>query len=308
VNSARQRRLAIDQLGRGQVQDAIDTLAELLGEDADDAEAHALLSLCLVRRKRLHAAALEAASAIALDPESTLAHVASGVVAISRRKFPDAERHLLQAAELDPENDWVQRELAQLYRLWQKPAKALECARRALDLDPDEMENIVLSGRLDYDVGDYSSARERANAALGDNPEHVEALVLLGSAELALGNAKAARSHAIWALQLDPDDEGARGLLVAIKARSSWLLGLWWRFQTWVAAGSHTRAILLLVGLYVAYRSAVIVLEGQGADNRIVNGIRLVWLGFCLYTWVAPALFARALRKEMQEVSLREGF
>jgi tetratricopeptide (TPR) repeat protein len=266
------------------------------------------LSLCLVRRKRLYAARLEAESAVALDPELPLAHVAAAAVSTARRRLQDSEHHLLHAASLDPTSAWVQRELAQLYRLWRKPAKARQHAQRALEFDPGDNESVVLMGNVSLDGGEFEQAAARAREALTDNPEHVDALVLLGRSELALGNATGARGHAIWALQLNPEDSGARALLCAVKARSNWFLGLWWRFQTWVSAGSHTRAILLLVGLYAAYRCAVILLEGQHADQRIVQAIQLVWLAFCLYTWVAPAMFSRALRKEMQEVSLRETF
>ena len=298
----------MEQIGRGQVLEAIDTLAELLGEVPDDADSHALLALCLVRRKRLHAAKLEADSAIALEPESPLAHVAAGVVAASRRRYAQAEIHLLEAASLDPGNDWVQRELAHTYLIWHKPARARECAQRALELQPDQPANVVLVGEMALADGDAARAGQLALQALEDDPEHIDAVVLLGRVELQRGETREARQHAIWALQLDPDDTGARALLCAIKARESLLLGLWWRFQAWVSAGSSSRAILLLVGLYVAYRAAVILLEGEGADARYVQALQVVWLAFCVYTWVAPAMFDRALRKEMSEVRLRPNF
>jgi Flp pilus assembly protein TadD len=300
--------LAMDEIGRGQVVEAIETLAELLGEAPDVADAHALLALCLVRRKRLHAARLEADSAIALEPDSPLAHVAAGVVNSSRRRYAQAEAHLLEAANLDPDNDWVLRELAHLYVLWQKPARARDTAARALELQPALPENLVLSGELAMRDGRFDEAGAQALQALEQNPEHIDALVLLGHVELQRGDSRAAREHAVWALQLDPDDAGARALLGAVKARESWLLGLWWRFQSWVSAGSSTRAILLLVGLYIAYRSGVILLEGEGADARFVDARQVAWLAFCVYTWVAPALFLRALRKEMAEVRLRPDF
>ena len=302
------RALAMDQIGRGQVPEAIDTLAELLGEVPDDADAHALLSLCLVRRKRLHAAKLEAESAIALEPESPLAHVAAGVVSSSRRKYAQAEAHLLEAATLDPSNDWVQRELAHLYVLWQKPARARECAQRALELEPGLPENLVLIGELALDDGDHARAGQLALQTLEENPEHLDAVVLLGRVELHRGDTRDARQHALWALQLDPEDAGARALLSAVKARESLLLGAWWRFQSWVSSGSSSRAVLLLVGLYVLYRAAVILLEGEGADARYVQALQVVWLAFCVYTWVAPALFLRALRKEMSDVRLKPDF
>jgi hypothetical protein len=33
-----------------------------------------------------------------------------------------------------------------------------------------------------------------------------------------------------------------------------------------------------------------------------------VWLGFCLYTWIGPAIFQRQLRKELEKIRLQPDF
>lgn len=291
-------------LDNGQVDQAMDALTQLLGEDPDDGDAHALLSLCLVRRKRLHAAKLEAQRAAELEPESVFAHLAMGSVLTARREFTAAAQHLVAALELDPESDFPHAQLARLYEAWGKRDLAKSHAIRACEISADDAGNWALRGSLEYSAGDRKTARLYASTALEIDPEHADALVLVGHCDLSTGNVQSAREHAVWALQADPTDEGALTLLGAIKARRSPVLGLWWRFQSFLSAGSSRRMLLLLVGIYLLYRIAMITLADHGM-GEMVGPLSIVWLCFCAYTWFAPALFWKSVRREMDTVALR---
>jgi len=298
---------AHDQMQRGQVLGAIETLAELLGEDPENADAHAMLALALVKRKRLHAARLESSRALELDPDHFFSHVVAGTVASADRRFADAENHLKAAQSLSPENDYVEAELARLYLFWGRVTDAARHGQRALELDPDDADHITLVGEIHLARGQVDLAFQLAQQALEQDPEHVDALVLIGRCELASGRVAPAKEHAVWALQLDPEDPGALALLCAIKARTSLLLGLWWRFQAFVTSGGSTRGVLLLVGMYLVYRTGAILLEARG-QAELAAPLSYVWLAFCVYTWVAPTLFAKSLAKEMEQVKLRDDF
>lgn len=307
MNSRRLLQHAQDQLARGQVEASIETLAALLGSDPDHADAHALLALCLVRRKRLHAARLEAERSVALDPEGLLPHLAAAAVASADRRFDVAEGHLRMARTVDPESAAVEIQLARLYMYWGKAMDAATHAAQAIALEPDDPDALALAGEIALNRGDAAEAARYARDALEADPEHVDGLVLIGQCELAAGNAAAAREHALWALQLDPTDAGALALLCAIKARESLWLGLWWRFQSFIMSGSGTRTILLLLGMFLVYRVAEILLEHAGRRD-IADALRIAWLAFAAYTWVAPEWFRRTLRKEMDEVRLKPDF
>ena len=294
-------------LDNGQVEQAMDALIRLLGENPDDGDAHALLSLCLVRRKRLHAAKLEAQRAAELEPESVFAHLAMGAVLAARREFVPAEQHLIAALELDPESDSPHAQLARLYTAWSKSAQAMVHAVHACELAAGNPENWALRGSLDYSAGDRAGARLHATTALEIDPEHSDALVLIGHCDLAEGDVQSAQEHAVWALQADPTEEGALTLLGAIKARRSPLLGLWWRFQSLLSAGSNRRMLLLLVGIYLLYRIVLIALADNGME-KMVAPLSIAWLAFCAYTWFAPAWFWKSVRREMQTVSLRDDY
>ncbi len=297
---------ALRHYAHGQTDAAMQRLVELLGDDPDHGPAHGLLALCLLRRKRLHAAQLEAGHAIALDPDSPFAHQAAAGVAMAQRRFSDAESHLQTARELDPESADIPAQLARLYSLWQRDAEARRHAKQALQLAPDDPAVLALNAELALARGDHRAATDLARQALELDPEDVDALCVLGHCELADAHTDAAHQHALWALNIDPMSESALTLLSAVQARRSWLLGLWWRFQSLVASGSRTRAVIILIGLYLLYRLASLWLEDTGHDG-LVTLITVLWLGFCVYTWVAPSLFWRAIRKQMREVRLQPG-
>ncbi len=298
---------AHDQLGRGQVDAAIEMLATLLGAEPDHAAAHALLAICLVRRKRLHAARLEAERSLELEPEGVFPHLAAAAVAGADRRFPVAERHLHEARALDPGSPDVEIQLARLYNFWGKADQAAEHAAHAMDLAPDDPDALALSGEIAFARGDKATAAERAGEGLALDPEHVDSLVLMGQCDLYKGDTERAREHVSWALQIDPSDAGALALLCAIKARESFWTGLWWRFQSFVSSGSGTRTILLLLGMFMTYRVSVILAVDMGRQD-IADVLRIAWLAFAAYTWIAPEWFSRALRKEMEQVQLRRDF
>lgn len=299
--------LARRHYGHGQVDQAIDVLLRLLGEDPDLAEAHALLAFCLLKRKRLHVAALEAARALELEPDSVYSHLAAALVAIARRRPSEAETHLNAARELDPAAAVIEDGFARLHLAWGHDERALAHARCACELEPDDLDYRALLASLEFRRGDRGTAEALAREVLELDPEHLEALCVLGHCELAAGRVDDARQHAAWAVQLDPMDEQALTLLAAVKARRSPLLGLWWRFQSYLTAGSRTRTVVLLLGLFLLYQIGMIALSQNGLQ-RWTLPLSLLWLGFCAYTWIAPGLFWRSVKKELQQVTLRPGF
>ncbi len=298
---------ALQLMHGGHHDQAIDVLTRVLGEAPDHSDAHAILASCLVRRKRLHAADLEAAQALALDPDSYLAHLAMASVQIARRGFKQAEAHLDIARALSPESAETHRLAANLYGAWGKHDRALAEIVAASERDPDDAGIWAQYGWIEYERGQRESARAHAERALELDPEHIDALTLLGHCDLATGRVEEARAHAVWALQNAPGDEGALTLLAAIKARQSWFLGLWWRFQTWVSAGSSRRAIALIVGMYLLYRAAEIALIDHGLKTW-TPALSTIWLAFCVYSWFAPGIFMRSVRRELETVKLRPDF
>ena len=116
-----------------------------------------------------------------------------------------------------------------------------------------------------------------------------------------------AREHAVWALRNHPASQRALHLMAAIKARSSRLLGLWWRYSTWMGTLGDGRAILVLLGAFVLYRVGVVTAEAFG-EVEVANYIQFLWLAIVAYTWFGPGLFHQSLKKELETVELDKEF
>ena len=97
------RKLAARLVRDGQIGgQAIESLTLALGEDVDNARAHALLAICLVDRRRLAAAQHEAQAALRLAPQHWFSHLAAGKVHYAQRRPAQAEEHFKAAVELAP--------------------------------------------------------------------------------------------------------------------------------------------------------------------------------------------------------------
>ncbi len=299
--------VAQQQMVRRQLPGAVEALRRALTLDPDHPEAHALLSFCLIDQRRLHAAEHEANLALALDAESSLALHASGRVLIARRRFRQAEERFRELLERHPDHPTFYRSLAEVCDLTGRRDEMLPLLEKALELDPEGPGIRVDLGEWHLEGGDLDAAERWARQALEEEPEHHGGLVLMGQVLLRRGRVEEAREHAVWALRNHPASQRALHLLAAIKARSSRLLGLWWRYSTWMGTLGDGRAILVLLGAFVLYKVGVVTAEGFG-EQELANYIQVLWLAIVAYTWFGPGLFHQSLKKELETVKLDKDF
>jgi len=299
--------LAENQMRQGNVDQAIETLKQALGQDPNLAEGHALLAICLIAVKRLHAAAHEAGIALRLQPELPLAHHALGSVKMAQRRFTEAERAFKTLLELEPESAQNHRAMANLLALTRRSDEADRYLQRALELDPGNPNILADMGDRCLDRGDVDGAERWARLVLEQQPEHLDGLVLMGSVALRRGDISTAREHALWGLRINPQDHAALRLLTDIKSRSNRFLGLWWRYSTWMSQLGMTRAVVVLLAAFILYRVAKIA-ANQAGHPELAALVQVLWLGICVYTWVGPGIFMRSLRRELSSVSLKPEF
>lgn len=295
------------QMHQGNVQGAIQNLKRVLGQEPDHAIGHGLLALCLLRSKRVYAAQHEIRIAIQLEPEQPFLHFVQGHIALAARRFKDAENHFHTAAQMQPEDGDYQRGLATLYSVTGDRRRQQAALEQALALDPNNELGHADMGEFWLDGGNLQQARACAETAMALNADCQEAIVLMGNVQLALGNVAEAREHALWALRHDPTHTKTLRLMAAIKARTNRFLGLWWRFNATLTRLGETRVILVLILMYLVYRVGTQALKDFDHANEAAL-LSLVWLGFVIYTWVGPTLFARSLKKELDSVRLNRNF
>jgi tetratricopeptide (TPR) repeat protein len=208
---------------------------------------------------------------------------------------------------MEPLNPINYRCLAELYQLTGRLAQSREPLEKALELAPDDASNLVAMAQFHRASGHWDQAHQFARQALQADPSNAGAVVVLGHLLLREGDINGARDHAIWALQENATNVAALHLLTAVKARSNVFLGAWWRFNSWMNERSATRAIVLLLFMFVVYRVVVITLATQGYP-QVAQMIDWAWLAFAAYTFAAPQIFKRLLDKELVQVKLSKEF
>jgi tetratricopeptide (TPR) repeat protein len=179
--------------------------------------------------------------------------------------------------------------------------------RRALELEPQSVDTHVALGNAHRARGRDREAETHARAALAIESEHLDALVLMGRVLLAKGDAEGAREHVVWALRINANDDGAVHLLASVKARESLLLGAWFRANSYVMSLGQARASAFLLALFLLQTLFRLAFEDLG-HPAVAQGVRVIWLATCVYSWTGPAAFRRLVQKEIETVRLKPDY
>jgi predicted Zn-dependent protease len=304
-----QIRIAEHRWSIGDTAGAMRELQEVLTEEPGHALAHAMLGGCLLDARRIHAALHEVEIALSLEPELFLARLIHAQVLTAHRRFAQAERALAMLVQEMPEHAALYRAMSDMLALRGEAGseERRTWLARALELDPDSATTLADCADFHFRRGELDDAEHMATRALQASPEHLQAAWIMGEVKQAQGDVDGAREHAAWVLARNAEHRGAIALLARIKARRSPVLGLWWRFVSWVGLGGEARAIIILVTMYVAFRLTSLTLQIEGYDTAY-NVVTIAWLGFVLYCLFAPVVFRRALQKELDNVRLKENF
>jgi len=278
-----------------------------LALDPDHAHGHATLALILLDARRLPGAGIEARAALALDGNDPYVHRVAAAVLAAERKLDDAWQHCLVALE-EPDAGPAAHVLgAHICALRGDRLHARELLHDALALDANHTEALTDLARLALRDGEHGEAARLVERALETDPGDRDAHVVAGHVALARGDTAAAEQHARFVLGQDATSHGGLHLWAAVQARRSVVLGLWWRFNTWMSQRDDNRRVALLVGAFVVAQIAIIVTDELGFDTA-TRVLTLLWLGFCAYTWFAPALFRRMVAAALGTVRLDPSF
>lgn len=129
-----------------------------------------------------------AARALNLDPESSVAYVARARLDLFRARLAQSRAALERALSLNPNDSQALQQLALLHGLLAEFPQAIAAARRALELDPKNPGSyapLIVALQLS---GDTEAAAATAEAMIEAAPAAAIAYVLLARAEVARGN------------------------------------------------------------------------------------------------------------------------
>lgn len=193
-----------------------------------------------------------------------------------------------------------------------------EAERALLDglaVDPTDVRLLCLYARLCLDVGQVDKAERLVELAASHDPREEMVIRLRGLVAYARGRDREALAHGREALAADPDDIDNRALFGLFAAGRGDVDGAHRSFRVAaasdpgnaelveVAREARVAAHPLLVPLRPLSRfgpmqvwiAAVALMFGLRALGQDVLGlaVALVWLVYCVYSWVAPPLVRR---------------
>ena len=271
-------------------------LREALAKQPQNAQAHALLALCLVRQEKLPEADAYAHQAIGLAPDWDYAHYCLSVVLQERNRFDEAEAAAREAIRLDPVSpDNYARLAITLFaqRRWQR---ALDAATEGLQFDAEHADCMSLRTMALTQLGRSGEAVATVNQSLSRNPDDSYAHANKAWALLHEGKVKPALEQFRESLRLDPTNEYAKsGMVEALKARNPiyrWMLA----YFLWMSRLDDRVRWGVILGGYFGSKFLNTISRNSPDLAPWILPLQILYLVFVLMTWFAMPLFNLLLR------------
>ncbi len=179
---------------RGFIDRAVEQAQQWVGDEPDNATAHAALAEAYMRKNSGNKDPLlskqmlnHGKRAIELEPNSARAQWAYGVSLLTERNLAEAEPPLRRAIELDPLNPTYHIWLGTLELRRKSPKDAEPHMRKAVQVSPDSWDARNSLGSLLFGLGRYEEARTELEAARAISPNNRLIEVSLGGVYYMLG-------------------------------------------------------------------------------------------------------------------------
>ncbi len=271
-------------------------LRQAVAEDPDWPLAHGLLSVALQGLDRDAEGLFEAQKAVHLAPDEAWCHYVLAGSLHSLDRLPEAEEAIRQAIGLNPNDADYHARLAMLLYNQSRWAEALEASEAGLRQDPQNADCLNFRGMSLTKLGRREEARAAVQGALALDPENAWSHAVQGWTSLESSQPKQALEHFREALRIDPDQEYARhGMVEALKARHlvyrlmlRWFLGM--------ARLSGKAQWAVVIGLFVGFNLLGTLSRDYPALAPFVTPLLVVYVLFCVLTWIAVPLFNLLLR------------
>jgi tetratricopeptide (TPR) repeat protein len=265
-------------------------LKEALAADPQYSAAHALLSFTLAGRGQLRAALHVADDGVAAGP-SAFAFRAKAMALRKLKRHGAAVEAARAAVQQGPEDEFSAEALGLALEGAGRFREAEAAYRRAVELAPGDDRLRADLGRFLLRRKDLAGA-ERVAAEIDQSADFATVLLLRGEIALRRHRSEEARDFALWLLSQDAANPAGLRLLTQVKASQSVWLALWWHYALFMA----TKPLWLRVAAFVPGLLLLAALLGPAMLLAII------------YLRVAPLVFARMLRRELQTVKLRKSF
>jgi len=193
----------------GNPQAAVEHYRRALKLNPGDAKLHYNLSLALDHLGDKPAEQNELETAIRLDPNLSVAHNQLGFLAVSDRRFAEAERDFKTAIQIDSKYAEAQNNLGVLYSQQGKDSEAAELFQQAIGNDPNFAKAYVNLGLTLAKQGAFPQAAQQFDLTLKIDPQNEAAYTALGMLQAKTGRGREAVDTFRKAVALAPNSADA---------------------------------------------------------------------------------------------------
>ncbi len=165
-------------------------------------------------------------------PASSVVRRLQALVHLQTGHLFNAKQEAEEAVRLGPDDGVNHTILGRVLERRQSWALAEASLRRGTELAPHSAYTLVHLGYFLIRRRKFAAAAVVADDAGRAAPSDFGVLLLRGNTALQQGRAGEAKDFALWALSQRPSNREAIKLLVSVKTRQSWWLGLWWRMNS----------------------------------------------------------------------------
>lgn len=204
-------KLAVEYLKAGQTETALRKVQTALEEDPDNAQAHSVIALIYQRLGQDQLAQKHFGKAVSLQPKDPYVLNAYASFLCDRRKFSEADTQF-QKALANPlyPTPWVaMTNRGTCAKRGGNSSKAESHFRQALNANPSFGPALAAMAELDYDRGDFKSARTHLDRYFKVSQPTPQVLLLAVRVERKLGSRKRASTYAQMLRKAYPNSQEA---------------------------------------------------------------------------------------------------
>ncbi|MGD2158501.1 MAG: tetratricopeptide repeat protein, partial [Anaerolineales bacterium] len=190
---------------------ALESIANAVSLWDDEPRWHAIIADLYISKSKLaehadiHTAIRHLVRAADLEPDYAFHHISLGEAYLRDKNLYGANEALERAKQLASDQADVWLALAQAYWTARDDDRAILYAHRASDLAPDLLAARFLIAKIAIQTGNINKARQEAESALQLDPNNTEGHILLAQALLALDHPLQALNIIETAIQIAPD-------------------------------------------------------------------------------------------------------
>jgi tetratricopeptide (TPR) repeat protein len=252
------------------------------------------------------------------DPEDPWQWWLRGVALLDLERVDEAIDAVGQGLNLEPEAAALLALLARCRLLQDDLVEAEQAVLAALRADAEDADNLALYARIVAGAGQLEKARKLVARARQLDPENENVVRMQSVLAIARGDEREALLHSRELLAIDPENVYAHRIAGAVLHDRGDVDAAAGHFRTAVVSDPAERETVEMAhenllwrnpfmwplrpvqrfGIAPVWIAGVATMYGARLVSRTAAGIvAVLWLTYCVYSWVVPSLVRRHLRR-----------